>query len=77
MSDKCKSLAPRGTPLVADISVFPDYLRSRGSVTVPGFRIARRVTSLRWARGLIAASLADSVSEWDSAATGFSRTVLV
>jgi hypothetical protein len=35
----------------------------RGSVAVPGFRIARRVASLRQARGSTPASLADAIGE--------------
>jgi len=36
--------------------------RSRGSVTVPGFAIARRVASARNAAGSTPASFADSIS---------------
>jgi hypothetical protein len=40
-------LGPRGASLIAAASASLDYLRSRGSVTVPGLRIARRAASPR------------------------------
>jgi hypothetical protein len=47
--------------------IFLGYLRSSGSVTVPGFQIARRVAPLGYARGSTPRSFANSISEWSRA----------